>query len=71
MYQKAAKLGDCVAQYNPAEMYEKGDGIKKKDVYKVIGWYKKSAKQSDRDAQNKYKKLERYKEIKSDTCKIN
>src|SRR5437660_1042868 len=64
LYQRAANLEDSVAQYNLAEMYEKGVGIKKD----TISWYKKSANQNDQDAQNRLNILEKRKKI-IDSCK--
>ena len=37
-------------------MYKNGDGIKKK-LDKAIYWFKKSAEQGDKDAQNKLKEI--------------
>ncbi|RIA82378.1 hypothetical protein C1645_835445 [Glomus cerebriforme] len=58
LYQKAANLGDSIAQYNLALMYEKGDEIKK-DKNQAIYWYEKSAEQGDKYAQNKIKNLKK------------
>jgi TPR repeat protein len=55
LYKKAASLGNSVAQYNIALMYEKGQGAK--NIGKAILWYEKSAKQGDQDARNKLKHL--------------
>jgi TPR repeat protein len=56
LYQKSANLGNCVAQYNLALMYENGNGTKR-DMSKAIYWYKKSAKQGDKDAVNRLNNL--------------
>ena len=52
LYQQAADLGNCVAQYNLANMYFHGKGINK-DMEQASYWYKKSAKQGFDKAQNK------------------
>ncbi|GET03252.1 kinase-like domain-containing protein [Rhizophagus clarus] len=59
LYQNAANLGDKVAQYNLALMYEKGDvdGITK-DIDRAIHWYEKSARQGYEKAKNNLKKLQ-------------
>lgn len=41
LYKKAANLGDKVAQYNLAQMYEKEDNTMK-DINNAIRWYKES-----------------------------
>ena len=56
MYQKAANLGNCDAQYNLALIYEYGEVIKK-DINKAIYWYKKSADQGYEDAHYELKSL--------------
>ena len=66
LYQKAANLGDEVAQYNLALMYKNGVGIEK-DVDKAIYWYEHSAKQGYQNAQNQLKKL---KKLRNNSCKI-
>jgi len=43
IYQKAAELGDILAQYNLALMYELGEGTDI-DAEKAVYWYKKAAK---------------------------
>jgi TPR repeat protein len=57
LYQKAANLGNSTAQLNIALMYENEDGIVR-DVKQAIHWYKESAEQEDRFAQNKLKTLD-------------
>jgi TPR repeat protein len=52
----AANLGNDVAQYNLALMYENGDGITE-NLNQAIYWYKKSAKQGYLGAHNKLKEL--------------
>jgi TPR repeat protein len=42
LYQEAANLGNKVAQYNLANMYQNGEGVEK-NMSKAIYWYKKSA----------------------------
>ncbi|GET04602.1 kinase-like domain-containing protein [Rhizophagus clarus] len=60
LYQKSANLGEKVAQYNLGFMYENGDGITNdmKDINKAIYWYRKSANQKYRNAQNRLKLLQ-------------
>ena len=41
-YQKAAELGDKLAQYNLALMYDGGEGVEVNHA-KAVYWYKKSA----------------------------
>ncbi|NLW27464.1 tetratricopeptide repeat protein [Acetivibrio saccincola] len=41
-YQKAAELGDKLAQYNLALMYEEGKGVEVNHA-KAVYWYKKAA----------------------------
>ncbi|EXX52066.1 Skt5p [Rhizophagus irregularis DAOM 197198w] len=60
LYQIAANLGDEMAQYNIALMYQYGKGVTK-DINKAIYWYEKSAKQRNKNAQNKLEKLQKRK----------
>jgi TPR repeat protein len=53
LYKKAANLGDKIAQYNLAQMYEKEDHIMK-DIDNAIRWYKKSGY---KDSEKRAKKL--------------
>ena len=57
-YQKAANLGNSVAQHNLACMYKNGVGIEK-DINQAIYWYEQSAKQGDQDAQDQLKRLKK------------
>ena len=68
LYQKAANLGNSVAQYNLALMYENEKGIAK-DIDQSIYWYKKSAENGGQDAQKNLKKLRKIKDRKNDSCK--
>ncbi|EXX50477.1 uncharacterized protein OCT59_012493 [Rhizophagus irregularis] len=56
LYQKAANLGDSIAQYYLASMFEYGIGIEK-NINQATYWYKKSAEQGDQDAQEKLNEL--------------
>ncbi|GES98810.1 kinase-like domain-containing protein [Rhizophagus clarus] len=56
LYQKAANLGNNIAQYNLALMYENGNGIKE-DLNKAAYWYEKSASQKNQNAKNKLKSI--------------
>ena len=56
LYQKAANLGNDVAQYNLALVYENGDGIVQ-DIDQAIYWYRKSAEQGYQSARNKLEKF--------------
>ncbi|RIA89714.1 hypothetical protein C1645_185166 [Glomus cerebriforme] len=57
LFQKAAVLGNIIAQYNIALMYEYGyEVIKNIDL--ALYWYKKSAEQGEQDAKNKLKCLQ-------------
>ena len=50
--EKAAELGNAIAQYNLAVMYDEGNfGINKNDKEKAKYWYEKSAAQGYADAQ--------------------
>ncbi|CAB4418547.1 unnamed protein product [Rhizophagus irregularis] len=52
LYKKAANLGDKIAQYNLAQMYEKEDNTMK-DINNAIRWYKESGyKDSVKRAKN-------------------
>ena len=51
-YQKAANLEKPLAQYNPALMYENGDGIIR-NINMAISWYQKSAEQRYKKAQSR------------------
>ena len=51
-YTKAAKQGYAIAQYNLAECYEIGRGVKK-SIDKAIEWYTMSAKQGNQKAKEK------------------
>ena len=62
LYQRAAKLGNNIAQYNLAFMYENGKGVVK-NIRKAIYWYKQSG---DKDAQKRLSELE----SNDDSCKI-
>ncbi|GBB84148.1 hypothetical protein RclHR1_01080004 [Rhizophagus clarus] len=55
-YLMAANLDDDYAQYNVANMYKIGDGVKK-DLNLAIYWYNKSAGQGYLVAQNKLYEL--------------
>ncbi|PKK65907.1 kinase-like protein [Rhizophagus irregularis] len=55
MYQKAARSGDAVAQYYLAYMYKNGKRVNK-NIDEAIYWYKQSADQKYKDAQDKLKK---------------
>jgi TPR repeat protein len=55
LYQKAADLGNSIAQYNLALMYENGEGVDK-NIDQAFYWYEKSADQGDQDARNKLNK---------------
>ena len=55
-WHKAANQGIVEAQFNLGTCYEKGNGVTK-DLSEAVKWYKMAAKQGDRDAQKKLKKL--------------
>ena len=57
LYQKAANLGNCTAQYNLAFMYENGEGIIR-DIDQAIYWFKRSAEGENQGFQNALDKLE-------------
>jgi TPR repeat protein len=56
LYIKAANLGNNIAQYNLALMYENRNGIKK-DLKQATYWYEKSAKQKNQNAKDKLKNI--------------
>src|SRR5439155_12304016 len=62
LYQKAANLGNSVAQHNLANMYKNGEGVdKNKD--QAIYWYKKSAEQGYQNAENALIKLQQEQQL--------
>jgi hypothetical protein len=74
LYLKAANIenGLAIAQYDLAEMYEKGEGTVK-DINQAIYWYEKSVEYECRKAQIRLKKLLRIKmnQKRKESCKIN
>ena len=58
LYQKAADLGDTIAQNILGDKYEMGNGMWK-DINKAIYWFEKSAKQGLQKAQNSLKNLKK------------
>jgi len=67
LYQKAASLGNSVAQHNLANMYAYGVWIEKDIDQAIYYWYEQSAKQGYQDAE---KKLKRLKAKEKKDCKI-
>ena len=51
-YEKAAKQGVAMAQFNLGDVYYKGRGVKQ-NYKKAFEWYEKAAKQGHVDAQLK------------------